>query len=338
MYYIIAALIVVVLSSCSTTSTSTTPPPSTPDCRCVGNADPCGCPAIPPTMDLGCTGLAPMPSSYSESVVGPNRVIVANGIPNHAMGTFPINVAKEDSILACCIGRPTAIAVQSHSYTIPAVSMTTFPLPARTPPPLPLPPDDSTDFGIAFSGVPFDPAAAEWWESSTGKKWALNALLHPEMINGLDCNNAHVQPDGAYHYHGFPQGLYNWIRSLYSDGKNVDGTSNEAQKLRSDVVHFGWAVDGNPIYGEKCGKDNATAVLGTSSYSLRSTTAIREGDANPPAFIVLGAYVDDWIYASAGSLDQCNGHYGPTPEFPDGVYHYHITKTFPYIPRCIMKF
>ncbi len=29
-------------------------------------------------------------------------------------------------------------------------------------------------------------------------------------------------------------------------------------------------------------------------------------------------------------LDECNGHVGPTPEFPDGIYHYHCTETFPY--------
>ena len=30
------------------------------------------------------------------------------------------------------------------------------------------------------------------------------------------------------------------------------------------------------------------------------------------------------------NLDECNGHFGPTPEFPKGIYHYHCTNTFPY--------
>lgn len=33
-------------------------------------------------------------------------------------------------------------------------------------------------------------------------------------------------------------------------------------------------------------------------------------------------------------LDTCLGHFGPTPEFPDGVYHYHTTATSPYISAC----
>lgn len=33
-------------------------------------------------------------------------------------------------------------------------------------------------------------------------------------------------------------------------------------------------------------------------------------------------------------LDECSGHFGPTPEFPDGVYHYHLTNTAPYSITC----
>ena len=31
-----------------------------------------------------------------------------------------------------------------------------------------------------------------------------------------------------------------------------------------------------------------------------------------------GAAIEPW------QLDSCNGHVGPTPEFPDGIYHYHF--------------
>jgi len=33
-------------------------------------------------------------------------------------------------------------------------------------------------------------------------------------------------------------------------------------------------------------------------------------------------------------LDACNGHVGPTPDFPQGTYHYHITSGPPYIAGC----
>ena len=33
-------------------------------------------------------------------------------------------------------------------------------------------------------------------------------------------------------------------------------------------------------------------------------------------------------------LDECSGHTGPTPEFPNGVYHYHLTESAPYSIPC----
>ncbi|WDR02708.1 YHYH protein [Devosia algicola] len=36
-----------------------------------------------------------------------------------------------------------------------------------------------------------------------------------------------------------------------------------------------------------------------------------------------------------GDLDECSGHYGETPEFPDGIYHYHLTADeAPYSVDC----
>ena len=34
---------------------------------------------------------------------------------------------------------------------------------------------------------------------------------------------------------------------------------------------------------------------------------------------------------NASGLDDCNGEYGPTPDFPDSIYHYHTISVAPYI-------
>jgi hypothetical protein len=34
------------------------------------------------------------------------------------------------------------------------------------------------------------------------------------------------------------------------------------------------------------------------------------------------------------NLDTCNGHVGVTPDYPAGIYHYHITSAPPYISGC----
>jgi len=38
--------------------------------------------------------------------------------------------------------------------------------------------------------------------------------------------------------------------------------------------------------------------------------------------------------ATPVDLDSCNGHTGVTPDFPNGIYHYHITSAPPYISGC----
>ncbi len=49
-------------------------------------------------------------------------------------------------------------------------------------------------------------------------------------------------------------------------------------------------------------------------------------------FAVYGPQGEDG--ASPDDLDACSGHEGPTPEFPDGVYHYHLTEDAPYSIDC----
>jgi hypothetical protein len=50
-----------------------------------------------------------------------------------------------------------------------------------------------------------------------------------------------------------------------------------------------------------------------------------------------GVFVQDWVYDSSlgGDLDECNGRFGVTPEFPQGIYHYYVTEAYPYMQRCI---
>lgn len=50
------------------------------------------------------------------------------------------------------------------------------------------------------------------------------------------------------------------------------------------------------------------------------------------------AYADqdvNGVIMTNNDLDECGGHFGPTPEFPDGIYHYHLTADeAPYSVDC----
>lgn len=58
--------------------------------------------------------------------------------------------------------------------------------------------------------------------------------------------------------------------------------------------------------------------------------------------VLIGVLLDGFpIYGAQGDsgdaptdLDECSGHDSPTPEFPQGIYHYHLTETAPYSIPC----
>jgi hypothetical protein len=99
----------------------------------------------------------------------------------------------------------------------------------------------------------------------------------------------------------------------------------------------GWAADGFPIYaryGYSVASD-ATSALKVIKGSYRLKTS---PDAKRPAtsLFAMGTFLQDYEYvAGYGDLDECNGRTGVTPEFPNGIYHYYATDTYPYLQRCV---
>jgi hypothetical protein len=220
------------------------------------------------------------------------RHIQANGIPNHEPGQFPNR------------HNPNVIAPQRYDYKVPL-----HPKLAEKPVPFHMQP-----FGIAVNGVVFDPFAAEWWQGNPA--WQYEP--HGSAIDlGLDASNAHVQPNGAYHYHGIPKGM---IEKLSGD--------------KIQMVLVGWAADGFPIYGPfgySTAQDSGSALK-----KLDSSYAIKQGTrpAGSPGGKYDGSFVQDYEYIeSSGDLDASNGRSGVTPEFPQGTYYYVLTDEYPYIPR-----
>jgi len=101
---------------------------------------------------------------------------------------------------------------------------------------------------------------------------------------------------------------------------------------------LGFAYDGNPIYGPYGFSD----ALNPSSSVVRMTTSYVKNISrnNGPNTITypLGTFINDYTYNDrSGSLDQNNGRFCVTPEFPQGTYAYFMTVSatnvpeFPYI-------
>jgi len=232
-------------------------------------------------------------SQVALSSSGQGQKLTSNGLPDHAVGQFPNK------------GNPHRIAAQSYTFTLP---QTGAPGTAQA---LGL----GTLFGVAVNGVPFDPGAAEFWQGNPRSGWQYEALGGAVAL-GLDANYAHVQPSGAYHYHGLPVGL---LTDLGWSGKTA-----------SPLI--GYAADGYPIYAMTA-EVNGQVVKMTSSYQLKSGN--RPGGSEPSGRYD-GAFIqDDQYVAGSGALDECNGAMVTSAEYPEGTYAYFLTDTFPVIPRCL---
>lgn len=106
-----------------------------------------------------------------------------------------------------------------------------------------------------------------------------------------------------------------------------DLRKNIAEEEIENIYHspiLGWAYDGNPIYGPYGFKNqDGTGFVKrmVSSYKLKTTPV------NRPSFNTYpnGFFVDDYIYAADGDLDEHNGRFCVTPDFPNGIYAYFCT-------------
>lgn len=171
-------------------------------------------------------------------------------------------------------------------------------------------------FGVTLDGIPFDPGTAEWWNNDRQSGWNYEAMTGFVQL-GLDQNHAHVQPNGAYHYHGLPTPLMK-------------------QSSKQKMTLVGYAADGFPIYGEY-GLTNPND-LNSGTKALKSSYILKSGKRpSGPGGSYDGRFVQDFQYINGqGDLDQCNGRFSKSPEYPNGIYQYYITTSFPFVPRCFM--
>jgi hypothetical protein len=224
---------------------------------------------------------------------GGYRYVRSDGIPDHQPGQFPNR------------GNPHTISKQDYNFRVPLQ-----PQMAGQPTLL-----GHQNFGVALNGVPFDPLTAEYWRRDRSSGWNIEAMSGA-MNLGLDKNNAHVQPNGAYHYHAVPTGLI------------------EKFPFRDKPTLLGYAADGFPLYGPFGYQDPRNT--GSAMVQLRPSHRVKQGTRpSGPGGRYDGTYVQDYEYvAGLGDLDACNGREGVTPEYPKGTYYYVITAAYPFIPRC----
>lgn len=143
------------------------------------------------------------------------------------------------------------------------------------------------------------------------------------FIEEIDSENNIV----TYNILGFPKNL-----------KYHDKSTNTYQSIEFGEVSdnhspiIGWAFDGSPIYGpfgfREALDSGSEIVKMTSGYRKKTSfDSIRQQEGGIGlAQFEIGYFAEDWEWIPDPlNLDQENGRFCVTPEFPDGVYAYFAT-------------
>lgn len=107
------------------------------------------------------------------------------------------------------------------------------------------------------------------------------------------------------------------IRKKLDD--HVDGSNREVVNNEHSPI-VGWSYDGNPIYGPY-------GQIGNQIQKIRSSYGkkVEPNNGLRPSFPD-GFFLQDFYYDRAlGDLDEHNGRFCITPEYPNGVYAYFAT-------------
>jgi len=194
---------------------------------------------------------------------------------------------------------------------------------------------------IIESGSGYDPNNTFITVSSAGVGVELDAKLKSWTINLFAKYFNKITPDDGFVFYNSnskyglqythlyaPRNLRENIYAKENSGKTLYGTFDLIRQNGIEVSStkhspiIGWAYDGNPIYGP----------YGFSSKSGGSISRMRSGYifnslVNRPPFPI-GFFVEDYEYKNVDDdtvLDEYNGRFCVTPDFPNGTYAYFTT-------------
>jgi hypothetical protein len=275
---------------------------------------------------------------YSASSV----YVSTQGIPSYVTGPF-------------LDGNPSLASSQNAIFKFPLVPVQNTGTPTAT---------SGGNIGVFINGVAmFDYRDGASWKNSTNSMagppagggmgdgvWNRDAV--PAERAGFDCAKGHPAM-GNYHHHQNPSAfdldinVISTVCNLY----DADGLYVIDASVHSPLI--GFAYDGFPVYGAY-GYKNADGTGGIvrikSSWALRNITtrttyytgaSVTAGPAVSSTY-PLGTFKEDYEYIATSAatpdyLDDHNGRFCVTPEYPNGTYCYFATvdanwnSAYPYL-------
>lgn len=197
--------------------------------------------------------------------------------------------------------------------------------------------------GIAANGVVFfNPSAGNGGNPPPGFSYVA-AGNNTAVSFGEDSCGGHPEQNGQYHYHD-SDFIECWNNNQSMAGYNdyYGSSQYNGDNIRHPDGHskiLGFCFDGYPVYGpwgySNPTDNNSSVVRMVSGYQTKPTeTPGRPTYSEYPA----GVFVEDWAYYGGNqTLDEHNGRYCITPEFPNGTWAYFVTTdpqgepTFPFM-------
>jgi hypothetical protein len=92
---------------------------------------------------------------------------------------------------------------------------------------------------------------------------------------------------------------------------------------------LGFSIDGYPIYGPYGYSNPTNSRSGikrmVSGYTVKSSSYRVGTSASNITIYPMGIFVEDYEFTNVGDLDQHNGRYCVTPDYPNGTYAYFTT-------------
>ena len=175
-----------------------------------------------------------------------------------------------------------------------------------------------TSVVVLSQGLNYDPNTTTIKSNSVGSGAILNGFVRRLGVNKfakINDNGGEVvspTPDRGLEYTAIGYGVT--LRNAFGD----------TGAFHSPII--GWAYDGNPIYGSYGYNDPEDIQSGTKRVGSGYTSNISYITNRPNSTTFpLGFFVDDYRFTDVGDLDEFNGRYTITNEFPQGIYAYFAT-------------
>jgi hypothetical protein len=250
--------------------------------------------------------------------------IVSDGDPYPALAGNPLT----NTAARLFPGNSNSITEQNYSFTFSYRGGTNTINPQQVP---------VGSIGIALNGViihspRYTTASLPGITGTLAPAFEWDSVFNRAAFGADTCGGFPLS-NGRYNYQS---GLFltnGWTgnTTLIASNTYFNGTAFGIDKFRHADGHskiLGFMFDGYPIYGPYGYISALNALSGTRQMtsSYRKKAAAAAGRSYTYSQYPAGTFIQDYEYAlNSGTLDQYNGRYCLTPDYPAGTYAYFLS-------------